>query len=118
MINTVKDRICYLKDDKERALRGLAYFTLILFALSLLIMLLVTIFCCPIRNLGALWKFLLHNWMKLQLIAFFVLLAIYMPCCIKEFLRIIYKFAVRWNHSFRTVFNDSYDDDQTYIEIW
>ena len=68
-------------------MRVLAYILLISYAGAALILLIMTIIAFnKFWNLGGLWKFLLHNWMKLNLIAFLVLLAINMPCCVNSFL--------------------------------
>lgn len=68
-------------------MRVLAYILLLSFAGAAFILLVMTlVFSKKFWTLGGLWKYLLHHWMKLNLVAFFVLLAIYMPCCVREFL--------------------------------
>ena len=60
------DRICVLSDGKENAMRALAYIILLLFCITALILIIFTIFCFNrIYDLGGLWKFFLHHWMKL-----------------------------------------------------
>lgn len=117
LVNTIKSNICYIKSQKKNAIKAMAITTLVIFLLSFLILLSMTILCFKkFQNLGALWKFLLHTWMKLQLIAFFVLLGIYLPCCVQEFLKFIYKYAVSWDHAFRNIINDINDSDGDYNE--
>ena len=100
-------KICIMSNNKERALKALAITAMTVFYLSVLVLIIVSV-CCASRilNLGALWKFLLHNWMKIQLIAFLLFIAINMPCCVKEFLRWIYLLAVSWNHALGKAIND------------
>ena len=60
------DKICYLEDFKKKIMNWLAYAILILFALSLLVLIIVTLLCFKkVYDLGALWKLFLNNWMKL-----------------------------------------------------
>ena len=108
-------RYCYVEDGKKNALKALAIVALAIFLLSFLVLLIMT--CVKFNafaELGALWKFLLHNWMKLQLIAFFCLLALYVPCCVKEFLNIIYQVVISWNHGLKTIINNSNVNDADY----
>lgn len=106
------ERICYVSDDKKEALQALAITVLGVYALSLILLIIFTI-CCfkKIHDIGGLWKFFLHNWMKLQMVAFFLLLGVYLPCCVKEFLNILYLIAVKWDHAFNDIINDSQDNN-------
>ena len=117
LVNTIESNICYVKKVKKNAIKGLAIATLIIFVLSVVILLFMSVICSKrFNNLGALWKFLLHTWMKLQLIAFFLFLGIYLPCCVQEFLKFIYKYAVSWDHAFRVILNDINDSDSSFTE--
>lgn len=102
------DRICIVLPNKRRALRALAIVILAVYCLSFLMLVVFTI-CCfgKITDVGGLWKFFLHNWMRLQMVAFFLLLAVNLPCCVKEFLNILYLIVVRWDHAFGTVIDHS-----------
>ena len=105
-------RYCYIERTKSIVLKVLAYVSLALFFLSFIILLLMTFLKYnQIEELGALWKFMLHNWMKLQLIAFLLLLALYVPCCVKEFLNPIYNVVVSWNHGLSSIINNSNTND-------
>ena len=96
-------------------MKALAYIVLIGFVVVFLVLLILTCFCWKKSwDIGAAWKFFLHHWMKLQLVAFFALLAIYMPCCIKSFLHQLYKYAVSWDHELRSVFDDANEDSSSY----
>ena len=95
--NVKLDRICFVNKNKKENLRLLAYMIIILYAISFIFLLLITIICCRKKNIGVLWKYFLSNWMKLQLVAFFLFLGVYSPCCVKEFLNILFKYAIRWN---------------------
>ena len=76
-----------MPSNRLRKMRVLAYILLLSYAGAAFILLIMTFVAWnKFWELGGLWKFLLHHWMKLNLVAFFVLLAIIMPCCVKEFL--------------------------------
>ena len=48
------------------------------------------------------------------MVAFFIALAIYLPCCIKEFLYQLYKYAVSWDHYLRIWIDDVNEDSSDY----
>ncbi len=113
--NVEIDRVCYVSDSREDKMKGLAWTILILFIIALALLLILTVLCCTKKyDLGGIWKFFLHHWMKLQLVAFLLLLAIYMPCCIKAFLHQLYKYAVSWDHELRDWIDDINEDDHDY----
>lgn len=107
---------CFVDRSAERALIGLAITTLVLMAALAAIVLALSL-CCWTRifDLGGIWKFLLHHWMRLQMVSFFLFLAIYMPCCIKEFLGQLYRIAVSWNHALGGRINDINQDNRHFI---
>ena len=109
------DRVCYVSDSRAKIMRILAYIVLFSFIFVFAVLFLMTL-CCWKKHwdLGACWKFLIHHWMKLQLVAFFALLAIYMPCCVRTFLHQLYKWAVSWDHALRHPLNDTYEDNSDY----
>ena len=111
------DKVCYVRKSKRRGLRSMAIIVLGLYALSLLLLILFSL-CCfkKIYDLGGLWKFFLHNWMRLQMVAMFILLAVYMPCCIKEFLNVLYRIVVKWDHAFDEIIDDSKENNTDYNE--
>jgi hypothetical protein len=109
------DRVCYVSDSREKSMKALAYIILIGFIVVFVVLLLMTCLCWKrYWDIAGAWKFFLHHWMKLQLVAFLALLALYMPCCIRAFLHTLYKYAVSWNHHLREAFNDSYEDSNSY----
>lgn len=111
------DRVCYVSDSKRKSLNSLAYVILLLFCITFVFMILASCICYnKIFDLLGLWKFLLHHWMKLQLVAFFAILGIYMPCCLREFLHNLYKFAVSWDHHLRHWIDDIYENSNDYTE--
>lgn len=115
--NFTIDRVCYVSDKKRKSLNSLAYVILLLFVISFVFMILASIICYnKIFDLLGLWKFLLHHWMKLQLVAFFAILGIYMPCCLREFLHSLYKFAISWDHHLRNWINDINENSSDYRE--
>lgn len=78
---------CDLNHKRGKKMRILAYILLLSYAGTALLLLIATFLCWnKFWTLGGLWKFLLHHWMKLNVVAFFMLLAINMPCCVREFL--------------------------------
>lgn len=114
------DRVCYVSEKRKTVMRILAFIILCMFILVFLVLLLAT-FCCwgNYTDLGGLWKFFLHHWMKLQLVAFLIFLCVYMPCCIKAFLHTLYKYGVSWDHHLREwidEMHDSSDYDEGFIE--
>ena len=108
-------QICYVKKHKRRTMRALGITVLGTYGLSLLLLILFSV-CCfrKITDLGGLWKFFLHNWMRLQMVAFFLLLAVYMPCCIKEFLNVLYRIVVKWDHAFGYIIDDSKENNNDF----
>lgn len=115
-VNTIKEGICYLPTNKSKALKALAITALLLIAIVFIIILLISIFLCSkMPNMLDMWKFLLHNWMRLQLIAFLLFIGIYQPCCVREFLNIIYRYAVSWNQGFRGVIWNTLDENPTIL---
>lgn len=106
---------CDLPDNRGKKMRILAYILLLSYAGTALLLLIGTILCWgKFWTLGGLWKFLLHHWMKLNVIAFFMLLVINMPCCVREFLHQLYRFVVSWDHELRHWINDSNNDSRDY----
>jgi len=60
------DKVCFLEESKKKIMDILAFIILGLFALSVLLLIAVTLFCfSKIRDLGSLWKLCLNNWVKL-----------------------------------------------------
>ena len=60
------DRVCYVSEKRKTAMRVLAFIILCMFILTFVVLLLATIFCWGhYSDLGGLWKFFLHHWMKL-----------------------------------------------------
>lgn len=81
---------------------------LAVYCLSFILLLIFTMCCFKnITDIGGLWKFFLHNWMKLQMVAFFLLVGLNLPCCVKEFLNILYLIVVRWDHAFSSIIDNS-----------
>lgn len=66
-------------------------------------------------NLLDLWKFLLHNWIRLQVIAFFLFIGIYMPCCVSEFLTYLYRYSISWNQAFRYIINNTNRGSENFV---
>ena len=88
-----------------------------LFVFVLAVLLLATLCCWGRYNdLGGLWKFFIHHWMKLQLVAFLLLMCVYMPCCVKAFLHTLYKYGVSWDHYLRDWIDEINDGSSTYNE--
>ena len=77
---------CFVPSSRALKMRVLAYILLLAYAGTAFILLLMScLFYKKFWALGGLWKFFLHHWMKLNLVAFLILLAIIMPCCVREF---------------------------------
>lgn len=70
--------ICSISDSKGRTMRILAWVLLGLYALTFVLLLIWSCLCWKRYNYGQLfgyWKFFLHMWCKLQMVAFFFVLA-------------------------------------------
>lgn len=60
------DRVCYVSEDRKTVMKILAYIVLLSYAFCLAVLLLMTLCCWSgYKDLGGLWKFLVHHWMKL-----------------------------------------------------
>ena len=60
------DRVCYVSERRKTIMKVLAYIVLFTFLLCLLVLIVMTLFCWSgYSDLGGLWKFLVHHWMKL-----------------------------------------------------
>lgn len=121
----VYQRTCYVDPAKAQRLRGLAIALLVFMAALFIAGLLFSLCgCCgsrvnaangprgllscgPAWDLGGLWKFILHYWMKLQMISFFLFLGIYMPCCVRIFLGQLYNIDASWNQALGRRINDN-----------
>lgn len=71
--------ICYVGGYTKEVMKGMAWALLAMYAFTFL-MLLIWSLCCRNRysynQLGGYWKFLLHMWAKLQMVSFFICLAV------------------------------------------
>jgi hypothetical protein len=111
------ERSCYLEPELKTSMNALAITALVIFLVSFLVLLIFTIvFYNKILDLGSLWKFFLHNWMRLQLVGALYLLGIYMPCCARAFLNIIYDLSIGWNHALGGPINNFNNDNQNFRE--
>lgn len=99
----------------------MAWVLLALYAFTFLVMIIYSCvnWCCfnCTRTLGGYWKYFLHMWMKLQLVAFFIILAFGMPCCVKAFLYELYRIAVSWDHNLRYWIDNANEGNGNY-ERW
>lgn len=106
---------CILSPSLKTSMNALSYIIVVLFFITLGFILLLTIFCQKrIKDLSGLWKFFLHNCIKAQFICFLVLLNLNMPCCVREFLNILYYFFVSWDHAFGHSINNLEKDSTAY----
>lgn len=90
--------VCRLSQARISSLRGLAIASLVLMLAGFVIVALLTLLCCRrfFEPLAA-WKFLLQYWMRLQMIALFALLSVYLSCCLRSFFEILFNIGVSWN---------------------
>ena len=109
------ERSCYLEPTLKTSMNALAITALVIFLVSFIVLLVFTIFFYnKILDLGSLWKFFLHNWMRLQLVGALYLLGIYMPCCARAFLKIIYDLTIGWNHAIGMPINNFNNDNKNF----
>lgn len=112
------DRTCYVTQSTKSVMSGLAYFAIVLFFLSFIILLVITIFFFnKFEDLGTVWKFFLHNCIKFQFAALLLLTGIYMPCCVKEFLNIIFKIFISWDTALGPGIDSSNSSSEDYLKV-
>lgn len=122
---------CRLEASTSQAIKhmALAIFIIMLVAIAISLMVLL---CCgnklrykkeniedktPERQISsAIWKFLLHNWMKLQMVAFLSFLNSPLPCCTRLFLVYLYRYAVSWAHGMGPVWDSAHLGDSDYVD--
>lgn len=125
------ENICLLKESHKKLIKILAIITFFIVLLSCLLALLFLCMCNnkmqyrpdkPSKNKlirevpNALWKFALHNWMKLQMIAFLLFINSPLPCCLRTFLNHLYEWAVSWAHGMGPVWNSSNKNNESYYD--
>lgn len=103
-------RICVLSFWKYFFISFLAYLILCLLALSLLVLLIFTVFRKDFYNLGVLWKLWLNIWMIVQIISLTLFLGVNLPCCVEQFLKILFQFSIKWNFALRNLINSIHGD--------
>lgn len=121
---------CKLADSTRKTISNLALAIFIISLVSIALALIVLCVCTkkltgedqldqrapvPKNELSnSIWKFLLHNWMKLQLVAFLVFLNTPFPCCLRIFLEQLYRYAVSWAHGMGPVWDSAHIGDSAY----
>lgn len=108
------DRVCYISNSRKSSLKILSYFLLIFFLITFIFLTIFTILYKKSKDFLSLWKYFIFLISKLQLISLFLLLGIYMPCCIKAFLQELYTYSISWNHGLRLWIDDIYKDSVEY----
>lgn len=108
-------QICNLSGGDVTSYNALAITLLVLFAVAAFVLLCLTL-CCWKRvvDLGGLWKFFLYQWVKLTFVAFLIVLGIHLPCCLRQFLHILYMIGVRWDQAFAEIINSVYNGSSVY----
>jgi hypothetical protein len=121
---------CQLSSSRQSQIKNLALAALIL-TLSAIFLALCILCCCTKKLQGddiiekrtptprnelsnSIWKFLLHNWMKLQMVAFLIFINTPFPCCLRIFLEWLYRYAVGWAHGFSPVWDSAHQGDSVY----
>jgi hypothetical protein len=121
---------CVLSDTKRKTIENLAIAAFFITLISILFALFMLCACtkklqgedqlerrtlAPKNELSnAIWKFILHNWMWLQVVAFLYLLNSQFPCCLRFFFRSLYKYAVGWAHGMGPVWDSANRGNQAY----
>lgn len=109
-------RICVLSLQKYFAISILAYAILILLALAFVLLLIFTVLKKDSHHLGVLWKFWLNIWMTIQLLSLTLFLGVSLPCCVEQFLKILFFYTIRWNYGLRNLIN-SVNGDSVYQQL-
>lgn len=123
------DNVCKLSEKTKDFINGLALF-IVIFTLIGMVLALIILCACTKKLKGehvderiegpkdslinAIWKFLLHNWMKLQMVAFLLLINTSFPCCMKLFFESLYKYAVSWAHGMGSVWDSTQQNNINY----
>lgn len=109
-------QICNLDSNVVTSMNALAITILCLFAFCFLFLLCLTC-CCwnSTDDLGGLWKYFLHCVIRLNFVAFLILLGIHIPCCVKQFLNILYLIMVRWDGVLGEVINNINSGNANYL---
>ena len=105
-LKTELKEICYILNSKDNALTGLAVFILVIFLITFIVLILITLFVKKIKNKGYFWKFFLSCWMNFQLLTFFLFYGVNIPCCVQRFLHILYTISVKWDYALRWAINN------------
>ena len=124
------NKTCALKEERKKTIKDLALAILLISLFGILLAFLVLCLCSgtlqgkdrldrsrptPRNELSnSIWKFLLHNWMKLQFIAFLVFINTPFACCLRIFLDHFYRYAVGWAHGMGPVWNSAYTGNSEY----
>ena len=115
-IKIKSETVCSLSQNKKNALHGFAITILVIFLLTFIFLILFTIFLRKkINYISLYWKLFLHTWMNFQLLTFFLFLGIKIPCCLREFLHVLYLVTVKWDYALRPLIDytnnsDTYDE--------
>ena len=121
---------CNLSIKNKKTIRNLA---IAIFFITLGgILLALMILCCCIGKLqgrdslerrqytpknelsNSIWKFILHNWMKLQMVAFLIFINTPFACCLRIFLETLYRYAVGWAHGMGPAWDGAHRNDLVY----
>ena len=114
----VIDRTCYVTDSTKDVMNGLAIFVIVLFFLSFAVLLVLTVLLFnKFEDLGTAWKFFLHNCIKFQFVALLLLTGVYMPCCVKEFLNIVFKIFISWDTALSSTIDSSNALSEEYLKV-
>lgn len=101
--NTVSvtiDDVCVLSENSKTYLKALAWIILALLLASLFWLIIIFLSCRHrVSSIGALFKYWLAAWSKVQLVAFFLLLGVVFPCCVRAFLEPLFDVMVGWNRA-------------------
>lgn len=103
-------RICVINNLKKFFLQLLAYIILVLALLSFIFLMVFSFLKKDFHDIGTLWKYWLGNWVILQLVSIFILIGIYLPCCVEAFLSILFNYTVKWAHGLRPLIDSIHGD--------
>lgn len=123
------ENICRIKESTTKTIKTLAIIAFFAILISVILGLLILCICQKRMRSekdyrikdenkdtlsNSLWKFVLHSWMKLQLVAFLLLLNSPLPCCVRIFLSELYKYAVSWAHGMGPVWDSNNQNSSSY----
>lgn len=118
---------CFLDSQIKKHITNLAIAVFFITLACIIIGLILLMFCSYKPSLeseakqtflntprNSISKFLVHNWMKLQFVAFLGLVSTPIPCCLRPFFDRLYRYAVLWANALSPVWDSLHSGNAAY----